>query len=99
MTVTASTAAEKFPLRRIVAPCVVIAFMLGWYRFSSVYIQTDDASLIAHGNYAVYVPIQQVSAYMQALGVVTYVIVYVCLIMLWTSLVRYVEFKEAHSSG
>lgn len=85
---------RNFPLRRIVAPVVLVLFVLGWYRFSGAYIQTDDASLLAHGNYAVYVPIQQVAAYMQAVTWVSYAAVFAGLVMLWSGLVAYVERKE-----
>ncbi|MCL5788746.1 MAG: hypothetical protein M1357_02955 [Candidatus Marsarchaeota archaeon] len=62
-----------------------------------MYIRTDDASLIAHGNYAVYVPLQQVAAYMQAVTWVSYAAVFGGLIMLWSGLVAYVEYKERSS--
>jgi|ECHhosMinimDraft_1075155.scaffolds.fasta_scaffold29678_2 hypothetical protein len=90
---------KGFPLRRIIAPIVLILFVLGWYRFSGAYIQTDDASLLAHGNYAVYVPVQQVSAYMQAVTWVSYAVVFGGLIMLWSGLVSYVEHMERSSHG
>ena len=85
---------RTFPYRFLVAPLVLLGFALGWYQFSVVYIQGANAQLIQNGNYAVYVPVQQIQAYMGALREFTYATVAVALIMLLYFLVRFIQFKR-----
>ncbi len=64
--------AERFSYARLIAPIVLVLFVVGWYQFSVVYIQGADNQLVASGELAVYVPIQQVSGYLSALLDATY---------------------------
>ena len=63
----------RFSYARLIAPIVLVLFVVGWYQFSVVYIQGADNQLVANGNLAVYVPIQQVSGYLAALLDATYI--------------------------
>ncbi|MGI0091168.1 MAG: hypothetical protein ACREBS_05620 [Nitrososphaerales archaeon] len=83
-----------FPYRFLVAPLVLLAFALCWYQFSVIYIQGANAQLVRNDNYAVYVPIQQIHAYLGALLEFTYLTVGVSLIMFAYFLVRYIQFKR-----
>jgi hypothetical protein len=64
--------AARFNYARLVAPLVLVLFVLGWYQFSVIYVQRADNQLVAHDNLAVYVPIQQVQGYLAALLGATY---------------------------
>jgi hypothetical protein len=66
---------QKFSYGKLIAPIVLALFAVGWYQFSIVYIQGADNQLVANGNLAVYVPIQQVSGYLAALLDATYLTV------------------------
>jgi hypothetical protein len=57
---------------RLVAPVMLVLFALGWYQFSVVYIQAADNQLVASGNLAVYVTVQQIHGYLTALLYATY---------------------------
>ena len=63
---------QKINRIRLVAPLILIAFAVLWYQFSVVYIQGADNQLVAKDNLSVYVTIQQVTAYLQALRLATY---------------------------
>jgi len=65
--------AQRFSYARLIAPIVLVLFVVGWYQFSIVYIQGADNQLVASGNLAVYVPIQQVNGYLAALLDATYI--------------------------
>ena len=65
-------AGPKFAYIRLFAPLVLVAFAVFWYQFSLVYIQGADNQLVANDNLSVYVAVQQVSAYIQALRLATY---------------------------
>jgi len=67
--------ARRFSFARLVAPMALVLFALGWYQFSIVYIQGADSQLVANGNLAVYVPLQQVQGYLAALLDATYITV------------------------
>jgi heme/copper-type cytochrome/quinol oxidase subunit 1 len=75
MTTTTTTFARqaKVSYVRLVAPLLLIAFAVLWYEFSVVYIQGANNQLLAYNNLAVYVTLQQVSAYLQVLLITTYV--------------------------
>ena len=66
---------KVFHYRFLIAPIVLLLFAVGWYRFSIVYIQGANLQLVDHNNYSVYVPFQQISAYLQAMRYFTYVTV------------------------
>lgn len=59
--------AQRVRYSKLVAPIVLVLFVIGWYQFSVVYIQGADNQLVAGDNLAVYVPIQQVQGYLSAL--------------------------------
>jgi hypothetical protein len=86
---------KVFPYRFLIAPIALLLFAVGWYRFSVVYIQGANLQLVDHNNYSVYVPFQQISAYLQALREFTYVTVAIALIMFLYFLVRLIQFKRA----
>jgi hypothetical protein len=65
--------APRFSYARLVAPLVLVLFVVGWYQFSVVYVQGADNQLVANDNLAVYVPIQQVQGYLAALLGATYI--------------------------
>ncbi len=71
MTTQAVSTRESY--LRLVAPIVLVLFVVGWYQFSLVYIQGADNQLVAGGNLGVYVPVQQVQGYLDALLYATYV--------------------------
>jgi hypothetical protein len=66
------TAQPKFAYVRLFAPLVLVAFVVFWYQFSLVYIQGANNQLVANDNLSVYVTVQQVNAYLQALKLATY---------------------------
>jgi hypothetical protein len=57
---------------RLFAPLVLVVFAVFWYQFSLVYIQGANNQLVANDNLSVYVTVQQVSAYLEALRLATY---------------------------
>jgi hypothetical protein len=73
--------AQKLGYASLVAPLVLVIFVLGWYEFSVVYIQSADDQLVANNNLAVYVPIQQVQGYLSALLDAVYFAVFAGLIV------------------
>ncbi|MDA4121831.1 MAG: hypothetical protein OK456_01470 [Thaumarchaeota archaeon] len=81
---------------RLIAPLVLILFVVGWYQFSSVYIQGANNQLVASGNLAVYVPVQQVSGYLAALLDATYATVVIGLLIFAYNLFR---FRRSASSA
>jgi len=66
---------RRFSYAKLIAPLALVLFALGWYQFSIVYIQGADNQLVANGNLAVYVPVQQVNGYIAALLDATYITV------------------------
>ncbi len=97
MTTSQDIQKKSFPRRFLIAPLVLLLFAVGWYRFSVVYIQGANLQLVQHNNYSVYVPLQQVSAYLQALQEFTYVTAAIALVMFLYFLVRFVQFKRTTS--
>lgn len=87
-------AKKAFPYRFLIAPIGLLLFSLGWYRFSVVYIQGANLQLVDHNNYSVYVPFQQVSAYIQALQDFTYVTVAIAAMMFVYFLARFIQYKR-----
>ncbi len=85
---------KVFHYRFLIAPIVLLLFAVGWYRFSIVYIQGANLQLVDHNNYSVYVPFQQISAYLQAMRYFTYVTVALALIMFLYFLARFIQFKR-----
>ncbi|HUH99519.1 MAG TPA: hypothetical protein VLY65_00615 [Nitrososphaerales archaeon] len=69
---TTKPSAGRIGYARLLAPIVMVLFVVGWYEFSVVYIQGADNQLVANGNLAVYVPVQQVQGYLSALLYATY---------------------------
>lgn len=67
--------AQRVSYARLAAPIVMVLFVVGWYQFSVVFIQQADNQLVASGNLAVYVPVQQVQGYLAALLDATYLAV------------------------
>ncbi len=65
---------RRLSYARFVAPLVLVLFVVGWYRFSVVYIQGANNQLVENGNLAVYVTVQQVQGYLGALLLATYVV-------------------------
>ena len=65
---------RRLSYARIVAPLVLVLFVVGWYRFSVVYIQGANNQLVENGNLTVYVTVQQVQGYLSALLLATYVV-------------------------
>jgi len=88
-----------FHYRFLIAPIVLLLFAVGWYRFSVVYIQGANLQLVDHNNYSVYVPFQQISAYLQAMRDFTYVTVALALIMFLYFLARFIQFKRMPSAN
>jgi hypothetical protein len=86
-------AARRFSYSRLIAPLALILFAVGWYQFSSVYIAGANDQLVANGNLAVYVPIQQVQGYLAALLDATYFTASVGLMMFAYYLVKLLRFK------
>jgi hypothetical protein len=80
---------------RLVAPLILIAFAVFWYEFSIVYIPRADNQLVAQDNLAVYVTIQQVTAYLQALRLTTYATVAVGALAFSYYLVKLLRFRAA----
>jgi hypothetical protein len=70
--VTSPSPQRRVLLARLMAPLVLVLFVVGWYEFSLVYIRGADDQLVAAGNLSVYVPIQQVQGYLSALLDATY---------------------------
>ena len=91
------TQKKALPRRFIIAPLGLLLFAVGWYRFSVVYIQGANLQLVQHNNYSVYVPFQQISAYLQALQDFTYVTASIALVMFLYFLARFIQFKRATS--
>ena len=87
-------ASRRFCYVRIVAPIVLVLFVVGWYQFSVTYIQGADNQLVANGNLAVYVPIQQVQGYLSALLDATYVGVSAGLVVLAYQLVKLLRLRS-----
>ncbi len=87
--------AQKIHYRFLIAPLVLLLFALGWYEFSAIYIQRANSQLVLNNNYAVYVPIQQLNAYMGALREFTYATSAIALIMFFYFLARFVQFKRS----
>jgi hypothetical protein len=85
---------KAIPYRFLIAPVGLVLFAFGWYRFSVVYLQGANLQLVQHNNYSVYVPFQQLSAYLQALRDFTYVAVAIALVMFLYFLARYIQFKR-----
>lgn len=85
---SSQTRTQKLSYIRLVAPIVLVLFVIGWYQFSVVYIQTADDQLVANNNLAVYVPIQQVQGYLSALLDAVYFAVSAGLIAFAYSLAR-----------
>jgi hypothetical protein len=84
---------RKFSYSRLIAPIALILFAVGWYQFSVVYIPGADNQLVADGNLAVYVPVQQIQGYLAALLDATYLTVSVGLVMFAYYFVKLVRFK------
>ena len=84
---------KNFPYRFLIAPLVVLLFAIGWYRFSETYIQNANQQLVEHANLSVYVPLQQLSAYMTAVLDFTYLSVTLSLIFFSYYLAKFVRFR------
>jgi hypothetical protein len=80
---------------RLVAPLILIAFAVLWYQFSVVYIQGADNQLVAKDNLSVYVTIQQVTAYLQALRLATYATAAVGALAFTYYLVKLLRFRAS----
>jgi len=78
----------------MIAPLGLLLFVVGWYRFSVVYIQGANLQLVQQNNYSVYVPFQQISAYLQALQEFTYVTAAIALVMFLYFFARFIQFKR-----
>jgi hypothetical protein len=85
---TTSQVARRPSYGRLIAPIALVLFVVGWYQFSVTYIQGADSQLVANGNLAVYVPVQQVQGYLAALLGATYLTVSVGLIVFAYYLVK-----------
>jgi hypothetical protein len=92
---THESTARGFSYARLVAPVALILFAIGWYEYSVVYIQGADNQLVASGNLAVYVPVQQISGYLASLLDATYLVVAVGVVVLVYNAVKLVRFKTA----
>lgn len=84
---------KAIPYRRLIAPLVVLLFAVGWYRFSEVYIQGANQQLIEHANLSVYVPLQQLNAYMTAVLDFTYLVVALSLVFFIYYLAKFLRFR------
>jgi hypothetical protein len=84
---------RDFPSRYLIAPLVVLLFSIGWYRFSEVYIQNANQQLVEHANLSVYVPLQQLSAYMTAVLDFTYLSVSLSLIFFFYYLAKFIRYR------
>jgi hypothetical protein len=91
---TAQSIARRFSYAKLIAPMVLVLFALGWYQFSIVYIQGADSQLVANGNLAVYVPVQQVNGYLAALLDATYITVAAGLFVFAYYLVKLLRIKS-----
>jgi hypothetical protein len=85
---------ERVRVAGLVAPLVLVLFVVGWYQFSLVYIQRADDQLVASGNLAVYVPVQQVHGYLAALLDATYLAASAGLIVFAYSLAKLVRARS-----
>jgi len=90
-----SQSRPKFNRVRLIAPLILIAFAVFWYEFSVTYIQGADNQLVAKGNLAVYVTVQQVTAYLQALRLTTYATAAVGALAFAYYLVKLLRFRAA----
>ena len=86
------------PYRNLVAPLVLALFAVAWYQFSVVYIQGANLQLVQHNNLAVYVPIQQLRAYITALRNFTYVTVSAASVFFLYYVTKFFRLRSARAS-
>ena len=86
-----------FRYNRLAAPVALILFAVGWYQFSVVYIQAANLQLIEGNDLSVYVPIQQVQAYLEVTQGATYLMASIGLAMFAYYLARFVRSRRSSS--
>lgn len=89
---------KTLPKKNLIAPLGLLAFALVWYQFSVVYIQGANLQLVEHNNLSVYVPLQQLGAYMTAVLGFTYATVSIALILFSYNLVRFIQLRLAQGN-
>jgi hypothetical protein len=85
---------RRFGYGRLIAPIVLVLFVVGWYRFSLIYIQGANDQLVANDNLAVYVPVQQVHGYLVALLDGTYLTACAGMVVFSYYFVKFLRFRS-----
>ncbi len=87
------------PARRLLAPVALALFAIGWYVFSAVYIDGANRAVFASGDFAVYVSMDQMRAYLSTAAVLCYITVFSALLIFWYNVVQYARYMESSSNG